>query len=319
VTGGTGFLGGYLMAALEAAGHAPIAYDVAPPAPEMLAVAPLLAVRFRAGQTTDIARLFDVCRADAIDAIVHAAGIVGLETSLAQPVATYQTNIMGLVNVCEAARQFGLRKLIFISSNAAYHKGAGDALVETDPPFSVTVGNPAGHYGTSKMAGEAIGMAYATFQDVDFLSLRITAIYGFGMRSPMYIKPMVENAVLGLPTRFATGGPMKRDYTHVFDCCEAIVLALNAPRLHQGEQRVLNVAAGKACTAAEVAETVRKIIPGAQIEIGDTLTPLEQENVKMRAPLDVTAARRLLGWSPQWPLEQGIRQYAERYRAYIQK
>jgi UDP-glucose 4-epimerase len=319
VTGGTGFLGGYVMAALEAAGHAPIAYDVAPPAPEMLAVAPTLAARFRAGQTTDLARLFDICRAEKIDAIVHAAGIVGLETSLAQPVVTYQTNIMGLVNVCEAARQLGIRKLISISSNAAYHKGAGDALVETDPPFSVSAGNPAGHYGTSKMAGEAIGMAYATFQEVDFLSLRITAIYGFGMRAPMYIKPMVENAVRGVPTRFATGGPMKRDYTYVFDCCDAILRALNAPRLGQGEQRVLNVAAGKACTAAEVAETVRRIIPGADIEIGDALTPLEQENVKMRAPLDVSAAKRLLGWSAQWPLEKGIRQYAERFGEYVRK
>jgi nucleoside-diphosphate-sugar epimerase len=319
VTGGTGFLGGYLMAALEAAGHAPIAYDVAPPAPEMLAVAPSLAARFRAGQTTDIARLFDICGAEKIDAIVHAAGIVGLETSLAQPVATYQTNIMGLVNVCEAARQLGLRKLISISSNAAYHQGAGDALVETDPPFSITAGNPAGHYGTSKMAGEAIGLAYATFQEVDFLALRITAIYGFGMRQPMYIKPMVENAVRGVPTRFATGGPMKRDYTHVFDCCDAIVRALDAPRLRDGEQRVLNVAAGKACTASEVAETVRRIIPGADIEIGDTLTPLEQENVKMRRSLDVSAAKRLLGWSSQWPLEQGIRQYAERFGEYVRK
>jgi nucleoside-diphosphate-sugar epimerase len=317
VTGGTGFLGTYVMAALEAAGHAGFAYDAAPPSPEMLAVSPSLASRFRPGQIGDIARLFDVCGGEKIEAIIHAAGMVGLETSLAQPLATYQTNIMGLVHVCEAARQLGMRKLVSISSNAAYHPGAGDRLVETDPPFSVTAGNPAAHYGTSKMAGEAIGMAYATFQGVDFLSLRITAIYGFGMRSPMYIKPMVENAVRGVPTRFATGGPMRRDYTHVLDCCDAILLALNAPRLPAGEQRVLNVAAGTAHTAAAVAATVRRIIPGADIEIGDTLTPLEAENVKMRAPLDIAAARRLLGWSPKWPLEQGTRRYAERFRQYI--
>jgi nucleoside-diphosphate-sugar epimerase len=316
VTGGAGFLGAYVMAAFEAAGHAAFAYDVAPPSAEMLAVSPALAQRFRAGQIGDLARLFEVCRAEKIEAIVHAAGMVGLEPSLAQPLATYQTNIMGLVHVCEAARQLGLRKLISISSNAAYHKGSGERLIETDPPFSVTDGNPAGHYGTSKMAGEAIGMAYASFQDVDFLSLRITAIYGFGMRSPMYIKPMVENAVMGQPTRFATGGPMRRDYTHVFDCCDAIVLALQAPRLKAGEQRVLNVAAGTAHTAAEVAGIVRRIVPGADIEIGDTLNSLEQQNVKMRAPLDVTAAKRVLGWSPQWPLQEGIRQYAERFRAY---
>ena len=316
VTGGAGFLGAYTMAALDAAGHTAFAYDVAPPTPDLLSVAPALGVRSRSGQIGDLARLFDVCHADKIDAMVHAAGLVGLEPSLAQPLATYQTNIMGLVHACEAARQLRLRKLVSISSNAAYHKG-GEKLVETDPPFSVTDGNPAGHYGTSKMAGEAIGMAYASFQEVDFIALRVTAIYGFGMRSPMYIKPMVENAVRGVPTRFATGGPMKRDYTHVRDCCAAIVRALNAPRPEQGAQRVLNVAAGQAHTAAEVAGLVRKVVPGAEIEIGDTLTPLEAQNVKMRAPLDVSAARRVLGWSPQWPLEKGIGEYAERYRAFV--
>jgi nucleoside-diphosphate-sugar epimerase len=62
---------------------------------------------------------------------------------------------------------------------------------------------------------------------------------------------------------------------------------------------------------------VRKIVPGAKIAIGDTLTALEAENVKMRAPLDISAAKRVLGWSPQWPLEKGIREYAERYRQFI--
>ncbi|MBV8836973.1 MAG: NAD(P)-dependent oxidoreductase [Alphaproteobacteria bacterium] len=317
VTGGTGFLGAHLMATLAAAGHTPLAYDAAPPSGEMLSVCPALATRFRLGEIGDLARLLEVCRGENIEAIVHAAGMVGLAPSLAQPLAFYQTNIIGLVHACEAARQLKLAKLIAISSNAAYHKGQGEKLVETDPPFSVREANPAAHYGTSKMAGEAIGMAYAQFQEVDFLALRITAIYGFGMRQPMYIKPMVENAVRGAPTRFATGGPMRRDYTHVQDCCDAIVLALQAPRLQAGAQRVLNVAAGKAYSAAQVAALVRRVIPSADIEIGDTLSPLEAENAKMRAPLDIAAARRVLGWSPRWALEEGIRQYADQFRVFI--
>jgi UDP-glucose 4-epimerase len=244
------------------------------------------------------------------------AGIVGLEVSLQQPVATYQTNVMGQVNVCEVARQLQMRRVVFVSSNAAYHKGSGSGLVETDPAFSIRDGNPAGHYGTSKMAAEAIGLAYATFQHLDFLSLRVTAIYGFGMRSPMYIKPMVENAVLGRPTRFSTGGLMKRDYTHVLDCSDGIVAALRAPRWSAGEQRVINIASGKARTAAEVAKTVRDTIPGADIEIGDTLTPLEEQNVRMRASLDIAAAKRLLNWSPKWPLEAGVSEYADAFRRY---
>jgi UDP-glucose 4-epimerase len=243
--------------------------------------------------------------------------MVGLEPSLEQPVATYRTNIMGLVNVCEVARQLRMRRVVFISSNAAYHKGSGAILVETDPAFSIRDGNPAAHYGTSKMAAEAIGLAYASFQELDFLSLRITAVYGFGMRIPMYIKPMVENAVLGRPTRFATGGRMKRDYTHVLDCAEGVIAALIAERWTAGEQRVINIASGKARTAGEVAEMVRNAVPGADIEIADALTPLEQENVKMRASLDVSAAKRLLNWSPKWQLEEGISEYAETFRQYV--
>jgi nucleoside-diphosphate-sugar epimerase len=314
VTGGVGFLGGYVMAALQARGHEAFAYDIAPPSAETLAVAPAVAARIRAGQISDTARLFDVCRHEKIEAVVHTAGIVGLELSLQQPVATYQTNVMGLVNVCEVARQLRMRRVVLVSSNAAYHKGSGASLVETDPVFSVSDGNPAGHYGTSKMAAEAIGLAYASFQELDFLSLRVTAIYGFGMRNPMYIKPMVENAVLRRPTRFATGGQMKRDYTHVLDCSEAIASALQAPRWAAGEQRIINIACGRARTAAEVAQTVRDVIPGADIEIGDALTPLEEQNVRMRASLDICAAKRLLNWSPKWPLDAGVSEYAETFR-----
>lgn len=314
VTGGAGFLGGYVMAALRRQGHQAFAYDIAPPGAETLVISPDIAARFRAGQINDIARLVDVCRTEKIDAIVHTAAIVGLEVSLQQPVATYQTNLMGLVNVCEVARQLRMRRVVLVSSNAAYHKGSGSSLVESDPAFSIHDGNPAGHYGTSKMAAEAIGLAYASFQELDFLSLRVTAIYGFGMRSPMYIKPMVENAVLGRPTRFASGGRMKRDYTHALDCADGIVAALQAPRWTAGEQRVINIACGKARTAAEVAGIVRDAIPGADIEIGDALTPLEEQNVKMRASLDVSAAKRLLDWSPKWPLEAGISEYAETFR-----
>ncbi len=314
VTGGAGFLGGYVMAALASQGHEAFAYDIAPPGPETLAVAPNVAARFRAGQINDFARLVDVCRTERIDAIIHSAGIVGLELSLQQPVATYQTNVMGTVNVCEVARQLRIRRVVLVSSNAAYRQGSGGSLVESDPAFSIRNGNPAGHYGTSKMAAEAVGLAYASFQELDFISLRVTAIYGFGMRSPMYIKPMVENAVLGRPTRFATGGRMKRDYTHALDCAGGIVAALQAPRWAAGEQRVINIASGNARTAAEVAGIVRNVIPGADIEIADALTPLEEQNVKMRASLDVRAAKRLLDWSPEWPLEAGISEYADTFR-----
>jgi len=316
VTGAAGFLGSYVMAGLEAAGEAAHGYDLAPPGAEALAIAPSLHTSCSLGQITDAARLFDVCRREAIDRIVHTAGVVGLEFSLTQPAATYQTNVMGFVTLCEAARQMGVRRLVLVSSNAAYHGARGERLVEDDPVFAIDRGNPAGHYGTSKMMQEAIALAYRRFHGLDVVALRVTAIYGFAMRAPMYIKPMVEDAVLGRPTRFAGGGPMKRDYTYVLDCADAVLRALAAPA-DTRSQCVFNIAAGQAVTAAAVAEAVRRAIPGASIEIGETLTALEAENLKMRAPLDVSAAKAALGWSPTWTLDAGIRDYADRFARHL--
>lgn len=316
VTGGSGFLGSHLAVALQAAGHVPVSFDLAPPGAEARAVLGDAEVIHAPGQITDLARIMDVCRAEGIEALVHSAGIVGLETSLVQPAATYQTNVMGMVNVCEAARQLAMARLVYLSSNAAYHAGDGTPLKEADPVFSIAGGNPAGHYGTTKMACEAIGLAYASFHGLDVLALRITAVYGFGMRTPMFIKPMVEGAVLGRPVRFATGGPMKRDYTYVPDCTAAVVRSLACPAPPAGAQRVFNVAAGQARSATEVAGIVRRLLPGADIEIGDGLSPLEEVNARMRASLDISAARQMLGWAPAFPLEDGIHDYAERFRAF---
>jgi UDP-glucose 4-epimerase len=315
VTGAAGFLGSYVASALAAAGKPVRGFDIAAPGAEALAVAPVLAEGFVQGQITDADRVRDVVRVNAVEAIVHTAAMVGLELSLQQPLASYQTNAIGFANVCEAARLAGTKRIVLVSSNAVYHGARGAMLDETDPVFSVDRGNPAGHYGTSKMMQEAIALAYATFHGLDVFILRVTAIYGFGMRAPLYIKPMVENAVDGRPTRFATGGAMKRDYTYVLDCVRAIVGALDAPT-GVSPPRILNVSAGKLLSASEVAAAVRRVLAGADISIGEALTPLEAENVKMRAPLNVEAAKACLGWTPQWSIDDGISDYADRYRRF---
>ena len=318
VTGAAGFLGSHVVAALAGAGHEARGFDMAAPGSEALAIMPTLGKLISLGQITDAGRLAEICRGDRPTAIVHTAGLVGVETALKDPAATYRTNVMGFVNVCETARQLGIARVVLVSSNAVYHGGQREQLSETDAVFSIERGNPAGHYGTSKMMQEAVALAYATAHDLDVVALRVTAIYGFGMRAPLYIKPMIEDAVRGRPTRIATGGPMKRDYTYVLDCADAIARAVDTP-LPAGGPRVFNVSAGHVLTAAEVAEVVRRVVPGADIEIGDTLTPLEAETAKMRAPLDIRAARDALGWSPRWSIEDGAADYAARFRRFNEK
>jgi nucleoside-diphosphate-sugar epimerase len=317
ITGGAGFLGAHAFNALQQAGHRVFVYDRARPAADMLFAAPGLAHDLRIGAIDDLQRMAGVCRTDSIDAIIHMAALVGFKPSLLDPVAFYKTNVMGLVNVCEAARLAGVPRLVTISSSSVYHAAQTGRLVETDVPFSVTRANPSAHYGTSKMAGEAIGMAYAEFHGLDFLALRVSAIYGFGMRSALHIKPMVEDAVMGKPTHIATGGRMKRDFVHVLDVANALVRALGSDRHGVGAQRVLNVSSGQLYLSSDLAAHVRRVIPPADIEIGEALTALEEENLKLRAPLDNSMAKAVLGWAPQWQIEEGLGQYADSFRAYL--
>ena len=319
VTGGAGFLGGYIMAALQRQGHEAFAYDIAPPGSRYAGSFTGHCHPFSSRADQRYRPAFRGLPRGKIEAIIHSAGMVGLEPSLEQPIATYQTNIMGLINVCEVARQLEMRRVVFVSSNAAYHKSSGAALVETDPAFSIRDGNPAGHYGTSKMAGEAIGLAYAELSKSRFP--RLARHRHLRLR---YAQPNVHQAdgreFGAWPADTVCDRWKNEARLHpLADCSDGIVAALLAPPWKTGEQRVINVAGGSARTAAEVAKIVRDTISGADIEIGDDLTPLEEQNVKMRASLDITSAKRLLNWSPKWPLEVGIAEYAETFRHHLSR
>src|SRR5947199_10366650 len=133
------------------------------------------------------------------------------------------------------------------------------------------------------------------------------------MRYPMYIKPMLENRVRGLPTRFSTGGDMRRDYTHVKDITQAVLKALDVPGTAL-TQRAFNIGSGSMHSASQVAEPVRQVLPNADIEIGAGLSELEQSDMRARGMLDLSAARQQLKYEPQFSLEGGIRDYVEMYR-----
>ncbi|TMC15716.1 MAG: NAD(P)-dependent oxidoreductase [Chloroflexi bacterium] len=242
----------------------------------------------------------------------HAAALYDPPYSLEEPALTFQVNVNGTINVLEAARFLGLQRVVQSSSIAVYAPRQYEPIDELHPILLPSAGNPLGSYGASKAAAEIVGLTYYSSNGVDFIALRNSAIYGYGMRYPMYIKPMVENSVRKLPTRFATGGDMRRDYTHVKDIAQAVIKALDVPASTL-TQRIFNIGSGTMHSATEVAETVRKILPEADIEIGTGLSALEQSDMRARGTLDLTAARQQLKYEPRYSLEAGIRDYIEMY------
>lgn len=312
LTGGSGFLGSYVAQQLAQRGNRVVIFDAAPPAPDLV---PLTAqyeeqiVRVR-GQILDPTSLMRCIQQHQVERIFHAAALYDPPYSLEEPAITFQVNVNGTINVLEAARLFGVQRVVLSSSIAVYAARQYEPIDERHPIHLPTSGNPLGAYGASKAAAEIAGFTYYSTNSVDFIALRNSAIYGYGMRYPMYIKPMIENSVRGLPTRFATGGDMRRDYTHVKDIAQAVIKALFIPS-QRLTQRAFNIGSGTMHSASEVAATVRKVLPNADIEIAPGLSSLEESDMRARGTLDLTAARKELTYEPQFSLEDGILDYIE--------
>ena len=218
--GGTGFVGTYVCRLLGQQNQSAIAFGVEPFTPEALFVLgdAAAATRFVHGDVQDLAALDAICAAAKPDAIIHAAGLVGHDASLANPGRTYAVNVGGTVNVFEAARKANISKVLVISSNAAYHKKTRDSFDETHPTTSIYSGNPNAHYGASKAAAEQVALAYHTFHGMDVVAIRITSVYGFGMKpGQMQLKQIVEGAANGQKVAITSGGHVVRDYTYVED------------------------------------------------------------------------------------------------------
>lgn len=315
ITGGSGFLGTYVTQFLARRGDRVIVFDAVGPAPQLAALtAPYeqQIVRVR-GQILDLASVMRCVQRYQVERIFNAAALYDPPYSLEEPAITFQVNINGIINVLEAARLFGVQRVVQSSSIAVYAPRQYEPIDERHPLQLPTAGNPLGPYGASKAAAEIVGLTYYSTSGIDFIALRNSAIYGFGMRYPMYIKPMVENSVRGLSTRFETGGDMRRDYTHVKDIAQAVVKALDVPGSAL-TQRAFNIGSGAMHSASQVAEAVRKALPGVDIEIGSGLSELEQSDMRARGMLDLSAARQQLKYEPQFSLEDGIRDYAEMFR-----
>lgn len=318
VTGGTGFVGTYVCRLLGQQGQAAIAVGVEPFSEESRFVLAEAAdtAQFVRGDVCDPQGLETICAHYAPDAIVHAAGLVGHDTSLADPAKTYAVNIGGTVNVFEAARRAKIGKILLLSSNAAYQRKERDVFDETHPTTSIYAGNPNAHYGASKVAAEQVALAYQTFHGIDTLALRITSVYGFGMKpGQMQLKQIVEGAANGQTVKIASGGRVVRDYTYVEDTAAGIVAILNSDT-RSIAQRVFNISRGELTSTFDIAAAVRAAFPAASIEISDMMTVFEMATLKQRAPLSWADAEKAFGYRPRYSLQEGIRRYAEFYTAF---
>ncbi len=251
-------------------------------------------------------------------AIVHVAANVDVPALLRDPYLAFVENVTGTINVFEAARLLGVRKVIFFSSIGVLPPRRYEPIDVDHPIILARSGPGTGSYGAAKASGELFAYAYNQAYDLDVRIIRPSAVYGFGMpwHSANNIKELVEPAVRGEPAVLASGGTLPRDYTHVQDVADLTVAILNAG---DDTDRVFYAATGEALADAnDVAKIIMDLIPGANISVSDVSTPLDDMEASFRGILSIANAREQLGWAPKFtPLREGISEYISRYRDFL--
>ena len=320
VTGGSGLIGSHLMRQLVERGDTVINFDLREPGPEAAWWLKPVADRIQL-VSAGVDSWGDVIQAVnryQPDAIIHVAGILNLPLLNRRPGLAMNVNFGGTFNVLEAARLLGVRRVVNFSSIAVLPGIQYQPVDVRHPVFLGTEGPGASFYAAAKVAGEAFCWAYHQAFGLDFITLRPSAVYGFGMQWPIFIKPMVENSVRGMPTRFEKGREFPRDYTHASDVAQATLKCVDIPADKVGD-RVFFVATGRPLvTAGQVAEVVKKLIPGADIEIGSGLSEADLLEIRYRGVLSIENARQQLGYEPEFgDIEQGVANYIQTYRRYL--
>jgi nucleoside-diphosphate-sugar epimerase len=320
VLGGTGFIGGYAARALAANGRRVTAYARRGPSAEMQAVLRTQSERITISNGS-ISNLPDlVAKVGAIrpSTIVHVAANVDVPALLRDPYLAFTENVIGTINVFEAARLAGVGKVVFFSSIGVLPPRRYEPIDVNHPLILARSGPGTGSYGAAKASGELFAYAYSQAYDLDIRIIRPSAVYGFGMpwHSANNIKELVEPAVRGEPAELVSGGTLPRDYTHVEDVADLTVAVVNAG---DDTDTVFYAATGQPLADAnDVARVIMDLIPGSSISISNVSTPLDDMEASFRGILSIANAREQLDWTPRFAdLREGIAEYVSRYRDFL--
>jgi nucleoside-diphosphate-sugar epimerase len=321
VTGGAGFIGGYVTRALVDLGRdVTVLTRGRPTTPDMRFVLKDHANRYATeiASVEDLAALLATFERVRPATVVHSASNVEVTKLFRDPYLAFQTNVTGTINVLEAARRTGVQRVVDISSIGVLPRNQYEPIDAAHPIMLAREGPGSGAYGAAKASGELFAFAYQRAYDLDIRIVRPSAVYGLGMQwhSANYMKEFVEPAVRGERVRVPSGGRLPRDYTHVLDVASLTVRVVDC---EDDADRIFYAATGRPLvTAAQAARLVAELIPGSSIEVADMMTPDDEVEASFRGVISIANAQQQLGWTPRYTsLREGVLQYIDAYRSFL--
>lgn len=303
VTGGAGFIGSHLVESLVRQGRRVRVLDDlstglrsnlahVDPAPELIE-----------GNVADAAVVQRAVQG--VGAIFHLAALASVQRSIESPADTHRVCASGTLNILDAARRAGVRRVIYAASSSAYGIPAGDVQTENDPLA------PLSPYAAAKLAGELYAQSFTAAFGVETVRLRFFNIFGPRQRADSPYSGVIALFAAALsagrsPTIYGDG-QQSRDFTFVSDVVQALTRAAETPGI---SGHVYNIGTGRGTSVLDLVAALNR-------QLGTNIVPQHappRAGDVRHSRADISRARKELGYHPAVPFEEGLARTLAWYR-----
>lgn len=259
-------------------------------------------------------RDFDTClkASNNIDLVCHQAALGSVPRSIKDPLTTHAVNITGTLNVFCAAKEKGVKRVVYAASSSTY----GDS--KKLPKVENKIGNPLSPYAVTKLVNELYANVFASLYNIEFIGLRYFNVFGpnqspngaYAAVIPLFMQALLE----GKSPTLNGDGLQSRDFTYVANAVQANVKALFTTN-KKAVNQVYNVAVGDQTTLVDMFSILKNI---AQSDINANFGPPRIGDIK-HSLADINKAKKLLGYNPAVDIKQGLELAFDWYKTNLIK
>jgi nucleoside-diphosphate-sugar epimerase len=301
---GAGLIGAHAARHAVDAGNKVVLYDLSPNPNYIHEIVGKNRVDVVAADIRDLPALLSALERCAVDTLVHTAGLIGSRVQ-ENSYTGATNNILGTINVLEAARLRQLRRVVYISTFGVYDRSKiDDSVVRESHPLG-------GHnlYATTKVCSEHLVHAYAALYKLDTAILRPGGVFGRGFyvggsTVGKIMRDLALNIIKGEPITLDASTYGLNEYVYGKDVGLAVFLACQKDNL---KQRIYNAGTGVVTGPEELAQVVRELSPNVKV----TVSGLVKADRNKTIPLDLSVSKAELGYAPRFPLKEALRDYMD--------
>jgi nucleoside-diphosphate-sugar epimerase len=301
---GAGLIGSNTARHAVDGGHKVVLFDLSPNRDYIQKVVGKDKADVVAADMRDLPALLSALERFNVDTLVHTAGLIGGRVQ-ENSYTGATNNILGTINILEAARLRKLRRVVYVSTFGVYERGkiADNVVKETHP-----IG---GHnlYATTKVCSEHLVHAYAAMYNLDTIIIRPGGVFGRGFyvggsTVGMVMRDLALSIIKGEPITLdaKTYGP--NEYVYGKDVGLALFLACQA---QNPKQRTYNAGTGVVHGVEQMAEVVKELAPKLEVKINGTSAADRSRSI----PMDISVSKAELGYAPKFPLKEALRDYMD--------